>query len=373
MKLDNNHCEVGWQVDGEFFVNKVKAMEKANWDASKVSFYFRDQALSTVDFSQEPDQSWEQILAESCQNLRLRARHLCLWFSGGSDSLTVLRTFEKNNIRLDELIFYDRVYGVYDYWATESRYIQQVMYDFQKIQPWCKISIIPVDYINAQRFYEQYQEDWIYQPYAHLRFAKNMKYHMLKNNNQIVKHCEDPGRVDIFGREKPRLILYQNKWYTTFYDCFEFDSYWVGMHHFYWDDPKILVKQAHMSARFFESLPGFDQAMLHRIQSNQPGEIYKQWCRAIGLEIPSDIVVSHGLNKSTNNRAKITYEGSKMEKFSREHDKKIFGLYESAFQYIFKNYDLGKNHEHIGNILSKTYYLKEFTSNNSPGDIVKVV
>ena len=94
MKLDNDHCEVGWQVDGEFFVNKVKAMEKANWDASKVTFYFRDHALSDVDFSREPEQSWEQILAESCQNLRLRARHLCLWFSGGSDSLTILRTFE---------------------------------------------------------------------------------------------------------------------------------------------------------------------------------------------------------------------------------------------------------------------------------------
>ena len=353
---------VGWQVDNLEFNNKVRAMEHANWDINKVTFHYRENTLDNYDFSKQPDSDWETLLINSCKKLRSSCEHLALWYSGGGDSATILRICAENNIQLDELIFFDRVYGVYDYWQTESEYIRNEMYKFkQQYQPDCKLSFLVVDYNTAINYYRKHGEQWVYQPHTNLRFSKNIRYNVIENNPEFAVEYAKPGRIDIYGRDKPKLILWENRWYLTFLDCFEYDTYVTGHHHFFWDDLDILCKQAHMAVDFFEGLPNFTEEKLHKIQANEPGDIYKQYCTGIGRDIPNDEWIAGGLNKKTNDPNNKLYESRQLLERAKQQDPDIYNMYMKTHQYIDSNFDYGNgSREYIGTLLGKTYYLKDF-------------
>ena len=67
-----------------------------------VTFHMGDQ-YDNYDWSVEPDQSWRQMLKEYAQELRDTHKYLRLYYSGGSDSQTILNTFVQNKIHLDEI------------------------------------------------------------------------------------------------------------------------------------------------------------------------------------------------------------------------------------------------------------------------------
>jgi len=52
----------------------------------------------------EPPQSYEELKRLRAQQLRDKYKYLIVYFSGGSDSITVMNTFLKNNIFVDEVI-----------------------------------------------------------------------------------------------------------------------------------------------------------------------------------------------------------------------------------------------------------------------------
>lgn len=349
--------QVGWYVNNIFFNNKVQALEQSNWQVDKVKFYYKDDKLADYDFSIEPKLDWNQLLIRSCLNIRESADHVALWFSGGGDSSTILRTFAENNIRLDELIFYDRVYKVYDYWETESNYTKKQMQDFRKLQPWCKLTVLKIDYDNAEDFYKKFKDQWIYQPYANIRFSKNLRWHFIDRHIDMKKSIDKGNRIDIFGRDKPKLICWDDKWWLTFFDSFEYDTYHAGFHHFYWDDLDILCKQAHMAVKFFERSQEDAEQFCHRVQKNTPGPTYLEYCRAIGRDIPEDRFIAEGWNKGSNNPAAPSYESAKILEYAKNDNKQTYQYYTDGFDYIKNKFDMGNQQEFIGNILGEKYYL----------------
>ena len=352
---------IGWCVGNQKFENKILAMESANWDTSKVTFHYRENVLDCYDFSKEPDDDWETLLIRRCQRLRNSCEHLALWYSGGGDSATILRICAENNIQLDELIFFDRVYNVYDYWPQESAYIQEQMQNFKnKHQPGCKLTNLVVDYNTAINFYRKHGKNWIYQPHVNLRFSKNLRYNIIENNHEFAKEYAKPGRIDIYGRDKPKVILWENCWYMTFLDSFEYDTYITKHYHFYWDDLDILCKQAHMAVKFFESLDDFSQEKLHTIQGNEPGDIYKQYCTGIGRDIPHNNWIANGYNKKTNDPQNKLYESQNLLKQAKQLDPDVYDMYIKTHQYIDSNFIYGISKEFLGTTLGKTYYLKDF-------------
>lgn len=355
------HNQVGWYVDDAFFDNKVKALEHCDWQPEKIKFHYKNEQLANYDFSIEPKQSWNELLLSSCLRLRDSADHISLWFSGGGDSSTILKTFAENNIRLDELIFYDRVYKVYDYWETESAYTKKQMQEFRKLQPHCKLTVLNIDYDNAEDFYKKFKDQWIYQPYANIRFSKNLRWHFIDRHVDLKKSIDKGNRIDIFGRDKPKCILWDDKWWLTFFDSFEYDTYHAGFHHFYWDDLDILCKQAHMAINFFET-DNDPESFCHRVQKNTPGPVYLEYCRAIGRDIPIDDFIAQGWNKGSNNPAAPGYESAKILSHAKTTAKEIYQHYTGGFEYIKSKFDMGNQQEFIGNILGEKYMLRPVRS-----------
>jgi hypothetical protein len=355
------HNKVGWIVGDKFFNNKIKALEQNNWKNEGIKFYYKNSELSKYDFSKEPQQDWHILLRNSCLKLREQGNYVALWLSGGGDSATILRAFADNNIPLDEIVFYDRLYKIYDYWKIESAYTKKLINNYKNINPQCNIRILKIDYDNAQDFYKKFKNDWIYQPHVNIRFSKNLRWHFIERDKNLRQSINSKKRIDIFGRDKPKLISWDNKWWLTFFDSFEYDTYHAGFYHFYWDDLDILCKQAHMAARFFESQSNNPEEFCHKVQNNTPGPLYLEYSKAIGRYSPGDKFIAEGWEKGTQNPASLNYESANILKYSKQNDEQTYQYYTDGFDYIKSKFDMGNQQEFIGNILGEKYFLRNIS------------
>jgi hypothetical protein len=93
-----------WQVNGEKFNSQFLAWRTASEKNTKPSFYFYDEEYDKLNWTQEPNESWDDICYERCFVLRERYKKLTLMYSAGRDSHHLLRCFIKFKIPLDELI-----------------------------------------------------------------------------------------------------------------------------------------------------------------------------------------------------------------------------------------------------------------------------
>ena len=68
--------------------------------------------FNIFDWSKEPTESWKELKKQRAQHIRDNYDYVVLYFSGGSDSTTVLNSFYDNNIYIDEIV--TTVYDKFD-------------------------------------------------------------------------------------------------------------------------------------------------------------------------------------------------------------------------------------------------------------------
>ena len=95
-----------WEYAGTQYKTKIKAIEASGGDVHSISFFAFADSFYSYSWDKEPTESWEELLLERALTLREKYKYLKLWFSGGGDSTTVLNTFLRNNIYIDEIIVY---------------------------------------------------------------------------------------------------------------------------------------------------------------------------------------------------------------------------------------------------------------------------
>ena len=78
----------------DFF--KLKNPSKAIFQVNK--------AFDAIDWTKEPIKSLKQLFKERAEQIRDLYDYLIIYFSGGSDSITVLNSFLDNNIPVDEVV-----------------------------------------------------------------------------------------------------------------------------------------------------------------------------------------------------------------------------------------------------------------------------
>jgi hypothetical protein len=95
-----------WEYAGTQYKSKIKAIEASGGDISSISFFAFSDSFYSYSWDIEPTESWEELLLQRALLLREKYKYLKLWFSGGADSTTVLNTFLRNNIYIDEIVVY---------------------------------------------------------------------------------------------------------------------------------------------------------------------------------------------------------------------------------------------------------------------------
>ena len=256
-------------VNNIIYHNKVEALLSAG-ETDHPTWHFNEHAYDNLDWTIEPDFDINVLYAERARQLREKYDYIAIFFSGGADSSTVLNSFVKNNLFVDEVIIghpesglrdWDRKtdndprYTVSEYYHTVVPQLKQLAID----SPNTKITIN--DYF--QDMIDAYKTDeWIIgaRDYFHPSFISR---YSKKNLTHIKKLCEAGTSVAfVYGVDKPRIAMMNNNYYCYFLDIIANTSTWdldtyttATTEYFYWtpDLPLLPIKQAHLVANWLDT------------------------------------------------------------------------------------------------------------------------
>ena len=263
--MDKNNTLTGhYVVNNTAYLNKYKALENCEhghwpeWD-------FHNEAYSNEPWYTEPHESLYELYKQRALQLREQYDYLLLYFSGGVDSLAVLRSFVDNNIELDGII----VTGCFDMSDTVSKQcnVEQsfVALPYLESLRAQKRLNCPVHMMDTAKYFKFDEKEWVYSftgvQLTPQVFSSNFYWEdpwiqsfMMKGNTGLIK-----------GIDKPRVILEDGKWYAGFLDSSMAGSVSTDQlnnhsdrdnnEYFYWtpDFTSIVNKQAHMCINWFEN------------------------------------------------------------------------------------------------------------------------
>jgi hypothetical protein len=274
MLLDYIYNHKGlYKVGDKTYVNKLEACLALNqipgnhhlhWD-------YHESVYDSMPWTVEPPVDIEELYKQRALQLREQYDHLVLFYSGGVDSHTILQTFIKNNIKIDEVFVYgafkaeEKVIGDLGWDRTPGYYTREVtsivkpmLKELQKFQNF-KITIWDwtdktLDVLkNPDWFWDvgtRFAPDAIPRQYLHEAFRHSDKF-------------EGKGKKVgfVFGVDKPRLFRDETSVYFAFIDIMITTAvgnnsdihgrYWENDEYFYWSPnlPQLVVKQAHLIYR----------------------------------------------------------------------------------------------------------------------------
>ena len=192
------------------------------------------------DFTKEPTETWNELLSNKARAIRDSYDYLRIWYSGGCDSQAILDIFLTNNIHIDEIVCVKSGFHESDFEITN--YAEPYLKKIQNLIPKTKISIETFDINDYRKYYND--TNWIENCLSRKPNNFNFHFRISYTKESNIKYKNTETSINIKGKEKPKLINVDNKWYTYFLDVEIENQY--GQCNFYVDDPKIHAKQSHM-------------------------------------------------------------------------------------------------------------------------------
>lgn len=93
-----------YTVNSKKYFNPYLAWFENYKTKAPVQFHCNDLEYSKINWTQEPPESFDELMARHAWHLRNKYERLILFWSGGTDSHTVLNVFSRNRIRIDEIV-----------------------------------------------------------------------------------------------------------------------------------------------------------------------------------------------------------------------------------------------------------------------------
>lgn len=287
-------------VGDSYYLNQVEAWKAMESTGQPARFCLYEKAYDQHNWSNDPKESWDELIKIRCLQLRQQYRTLKLLYSGGRDSEHVLRSFAKNNIPIDELLlthYHLNPIRTQEYqtwiWPMAQRYRQ--------INPQVKITTMTID---ADCYKKWYAEDWsektgsiavngLFQPSDYAWMAEHLG------------GINDSSTGVVCGVEKPLLVSQGNNVYSTVDDqtfSFFVNSPNLNLEFFYLtpDLPELHIKQCHMMLDYLKThYPEKPVSFLKDFQNTRITHLYDQRCLSVGRGSAVDInnPAQNGRNK----------------------------------------------------------------------------
>jgi hypothetical protein len=265
-----------YRVGSSMFRDKISALAHSAATNQPVRWDFNDELFGVFDWTQEPQQDISYFYTKRCQQIRDEYQYIVLHYSGGSDSNNILQHFYRAGIHIDQinvtvpLEYYERhtsVTGSVEAGDLHNEWYLVIKPDLEwvkKHMPNTKISIF--DFTKDMIEFDV-DQDWILHAGEHCNpnVVSRMKYY-----DVVDSKIYDSKKVGhIYGVDKPRVFQHQGQWYFAFLDSIlgiisSYKPVWLKHDHvnvvnFYWspDLVPLLIKQAHLLKRYYESSPQF--------------------------------------------------------------------------------------------------------------------
>jgi hypothetical protein len=279
---------IGYQVNGKVFFNTYLAYYESFKSGQPIYFNCLDDTYDQLDWTHEPEQSFEELMDAHAYSLRNSHERVILLWSGGTDSHTIYNVFKRNNIHIDEILIKHSAVNE-SYPESHVNWLLNNHWDSTT-----KITTID-EYDTELRSIVVDSEDWVWN-----NLGDMLKFGQSAVANHITVLCERTHNghdwVAITGYEKPNLVQENGRWYTRQNDRILKQIMGHTRIHSFFLEPIINLKQSHMAKRVLKKLQDAGQ---HRNWSNykehrENGNIaYTAWARATGRHAELSTGVSY--------------------------------------------------------------------------------
>lgn len=230
------------------FVNRFQAAHHAGTHNLDMRFNMYDDVFDQCDWSRDPEMSWDQLLDIRAQQIAAKNKPIVLYFSGGTDSYTIYKVFERNKIHLDVIYTYPRFDEEPESWVKVLDLFDQGLYD-----PTTKLIIR--DNLPDAHDKTYSNPDWIWQGGIKIHFS--VLGGEKESNNYVSNVLGTDDFVGIIGLEKPRLHFtstgvysYQDdENYARPMENKQIDCFYISP-----DLPDLHIKQSYMLLNYIKRL-----------------------------------------------------------------------------------------------------------------------
>jgi hypothetical protein len=254
MKLDFDRLP-HYDVGGKKFLSTAQALLEATRTGSSYRFCLFEKSWQQFDWTQDPRESWTELLRRRCQQLREKYDWISLFYSSGRDSDLVLRSFIDNKIHLDEVVIQRNPQDPKKLYIIDEVVVPAARMRLAQ-SPLTKLTIINL----GKRDYEQvFDKNWLDRPGAPGGY---WTYHPLGWNTMIERHPElfpylgsSKRRISILGADKPKLKIQDGAWYMYYQDAgLQLHMHDGNIEWFYFtpDLPELHAKQCWMAIQHAE-------------------------------------------------------------------------------------------------------------------------
>lgn len=265
-KDDLGYYLVGWKK----FYNKTLALIESKKTGYELVWVFNDHIYGNIDWSLPIEEDLLSIYKRRAQQLRDKYDYLMLYYSGGADSSTILRTFVENNIFLDEIVMQfpepvRQTFNPYD--TSEGNFYSEIEYSAVPYLNKIKNKLHPNTLIRYQDFSKPGLElldkdNWFEAvPLCTNITISGVFRQIAQNKDQHILKLNDTGKsiAQILGIDKPLVYFDGKDYYSYFMDTStyhyvspiafndtELSNSKYTTEFFYWTPsmPEIVVKQS---------------------------------------------------------------------------------------------------------------------------------
>ena len=275
--------QFGYYTVGKNFrtYSKLLAIEEMNRTGQYLQWHFNQSQYETYDWTQEPQQTLDELYRIRAQEIRDQYDYVVIWYSGGPDSWNILNTFIKNNIKVDEIAHFCSHEA--DGGNKRSFFGEEIFFtaipNTEKIlekHPHIKHRLVDI----SQMTLDIYQRADVKLEYIYnikgIVSANSLTRSFLRDYIADYRNIIDSGRrmCFVWGTEKPRITVIDGRYHAMFLDLFSetniriqslanqgyFDEW------FYWapTTAAMVAKQCHTIIRALQhsqSMPGWSSSV----------------------------------------------------------------------------------------------------------------
>jgi hypothetical protein len=270
-----------WIVGEQRYTNQFETWQAMAATKQPARFCLYEDAFDSLDWTQDPAESWDELLRVRCIQLRQKYKNLKLLYSGGRDSHCILQTFIRNQIPIDELLIVN--YSRNPVRSVEyANWISPMAHGYLQHNSRAKITTLT---IGVEDYKKWYNETWSEKSSAN---TVRGLFQPSDYSWMIEQQCRvDHSSTGIMcGLEKPDLVIQDNKLFVTNQDA-AFLQYFhnVSIMDFFYispDLPELHLKQAWMIINYIaKHYPNADSTFLKNFQNVHSG-YYDELAIAVG-------------------------------------------------------------------------------------------
>jgi hypothetical protein len=376
-----------YNVNGKYFTSKMLAFLHATDLESKnipvefnknLSLYYHDEIWDTaiLKYNHENDISLEEHYKTRAQQIRDNYDYLILNFSGGSDSTTILDTFLKNNIKLDEVyvrwpkrILGSGLYRPDNTNTDPTNMVSEWDYSIYPKLEWLRVNhpeikIVVDDWIDLMN--DCVIDDELIKKQNNNFGIINFGFSEMISQSAIFLESKGKKVANIFGVDKP-LLLYvpETKQYATFFTDVTLMNPGIQHAHnkidvsnrvnFYYalDYPELTLARAYAVAK--------------HIKNNNLSQLIDRNIRNVCNEEQTKFL------RDTYRKLadKICYPNWNMNTFQVEKDTNVNKIYHPWFDYIYKSQEFeGKQNKLKKTLYDISYGIKDKFKNKDQNNLM---